>query len=170
MEMLQLMKDRYSCRKFAPKEIEQEKLDQIMEAGRVAPTAKNFQPVRVYVLKSQEALEKIRAITPATFNAPAVLLFCTNHEEAWVNPFDDFNSDVMDLSIIGTHMMLEAESLGLGTCWVAWFDTAKVREDFALPEGIQPRCMIPLGYRAEDAKPAPLHDQRKALEEFISVI
>ena len=84
----------------------------------------------MYVIKSEEALEKLRTITPATFKAPVVMLVCTDEASAWVNPFDDFNSHVMDSSIICTHMMMEAEDLGLGTTWVCWFDTAKVKEVF----------------------------------------
>ena len=170
MEFLELAKKRFSVRKFEEKPVEEEKIQKIMEAGRVAPTAKNFQPTKVYVIKSEEALEKLRAITPATFKAPVVMLVCTDEASAWVNPFDDFNSHVMDSSIICTHMMMEAEDLGLGTTWVCWFDTAKVKEVFGLPEGIQPRCLLPVGYPAADVKPAPLHDQRKPVEEIFTVL
>jgi nitroreductase len=170
MEFLELAQKRFSVRKFEDKPIEEEKLQKILEAGRVAPTAKNQQPTKIYVLKSEEALAKIRAITPATFNAPVVLLVCTDEAAAWVNPFDDFNSTVMDTSIIGTHMMMEAEDLGLGTTWVCWFDTAKVKEEFNIPDGIQPRCLFPIGYPAADVKPGPMHPTRKALEEYVTVL
>lgn len=170
MEFLELATKRFSVRKFEEKPVEDEKLQKIMEAGRVAPTAKNLQPTKVYLLKSDAALEKIRAITPATFKAPAVFLVCTDAANAWVNPFDDFNSHVMDSSIICAHMMLEAEDLGLGSTWVCWFDSAKVKEAFSLPEGIQPRCLLPVGYPAADVKPGPMHAQRKPIEEIFTVL
>lgn len=170
MEFLELAKKRFSVRKFEDKPVEEEKIQKIMEAGRIAPTAKNLQPTKVYVIKSEEALEKLRAITPATFKAPVVMLVCTDAAEAWVNPFDDFNSAVMDSSIICTHMMMEAEDLGLGTTWVCWFDTAKVKEVFELPEGLQPRCLLPIGYPAADVKPGPMHATRKAAEEIFTVL
>lgn len=170
MEFLELATKRFSVRKFEDKPVEEEKLQKILEAGRVAPTAKNFQPTKIYVIKSDEALETLRGITPATFKAPVVLLVCTDEAAAWVNPFDDFNSNVMDTSIIASHMMLETEDLGLGTTWVCWFDTAKVKEAFNIPDGIQPRCLLPIGYPAVDVQPGPMHATRKPLEEMVTVL
>jgi nitroreductase len=166
MEFLELAKERYSCRSFTEQPVEDEKLEKILEAGRVAPTAKNYQPGKVYVLKSEEALAKIRAITPATFNAPVVLLSCADEGSAWVNPFDDFNSAVMDISIVQTHMMLEAQALGLGATWVCWFDTAKVKEAFDLTDCLQPRALLPIGYPGEKGVPGPMHAVRKEKAEM----
>ena len=74
----------------------------------VAPSAKNFQPTKVYAVQSEENLAKIRELTVATFGAPTVLVICSEDEKAWVSPFTGFNSGVMDVSIMGAHMMLQA--------------------------------------------------------------
>ena len=168
MEFNQLVKERFSVRKFAERAIESEKLDQILAAGRVAPTAKNLQPQRIYVLQSQEALAKIREITRCAFNAPVVLLVCGNIKEGWINPFNQRNSTEMDVSIVNTQMMLQAKELGVDSTWVCWFDTEVVKKVFRLPEGMEPFCLLPLGYAAADVTPATSHNQRKALSETVT--
>ena len=170
MEFLELAKARYSVRKFADKPVEEEKLQKVLEAGACAPTAKNLQPQHIYVLKSEDAVAKMREITRCAFNAPVVLLVCGNRETAWVNPFNDRSSNEMDCSIVTTQMMLQAEELGLGTCWACWFDTAKTKEVFGIPENEEVFAILPLGYPAEDCKPAGLHFSRKSLEETVTVL
>ncbi len=109
MDFLDLVKERFSVRDFLPKEIESDKLDQILLAGNVAPTARNIQPQRIYVLKSKESLDKMREITKMVYNAPIVLLVCVDLDEVWKNPLEEgYNTSEMDASIVGTHMMLEA--------------------------------------------------------------
>lgn len=167
MELLELLKARYSVRKFADKPVEEEKLQLVLEAGACAPTAKNQQPQHIYVLESAAALEKIRAITPCAFDAPVVLLICGDRQEGWTNPFNERNATEMDCSIVTTQMMLEAQSLGLGTTWVCWFDTAEVKKQFALPEGHEPFALLPLGYAAADCHPSRMHFSRKPLSETV---
>ena len=167
MEFFDLIRDRYSVRKYADKPVEQEKLNKILAAGAAAPTAKNLQPQRIYVLESKEAIEKIRGITRCAFNAPVVLMVCGNKEEAWVNPFNNRSSAEMDCSIVTTQMMLQAQELGLGTCWVCWFDTALTKQTFNIPENEEVFALLPLGYPAESSKPSSMHDSRKALEETV---
>jgi len=170
MEFLELAQARYSVRKFADRPVEEEKLQKVLAAGACAPTAKNLQPQHIYVLKSEEAVAKMREITRCAFNAPVVLLVCGNKETAWVNPFNDRSSNEMDCSIVTTQMMLQAQALDLGTCWACWFDTAKTREVFAIPENEEVFAILPLGYPAEDCKPAGLHFSRKSLEETVTVL
>ncbi len=170
MEFSQLIKERYSVRKFADQPVEQDKLEKILEAGRVAPTAKNLQPQRIYVLQSQEALLKIRTIARCAFNAPLVLLVCGDLKEGWVNPFNQRNSTEMDVSIVNTQMMLQAKELGLDSTWVCWFDTAAVKAAFCLPEEIEPFCLLPLGYPAAGVVPSSTHHQRKALSETVIML
>ena len=167
MNFLELTKERYSVRKYADKPVEQDKLEKILAAGATAPTAKNLQPQRIYVLESPEALEKIRGITRCAFNAPVVLMVCGDKEEAWVNPFNDRSSAEMDCSIVTTQMMLQAQELGLGTCWVCWFDTELTKKTFQIPENQEVYALLPLGYPAEASKPSAMHDSRKALEETV---
>ena len=167
MELLELAKARYSVRKFADKPVEEEKLQKVLAAGACAPTAKNQQPQKIYVLESAEAIEKIRGITRCAFNAPVVLMVCGCTDQAWVNPFNDRSSAEMDCSIVTTQMMLEAQELGLGTCWVCWFDTALTKQTFNIPENEEIYALLPMGYPAESSHPSGLHDDRKPLEETV---
>lgn len=167
MEFNQLIHDRYSVRKYADRPVEEDKLQAVLAAGAAAPTAKNQQPQRIYVLESPEALARIRAITRCAFNAPTVLLICGDRQAAWTNPFNDRNSAEMDCSIVTTQMMLQAAALGLGTCWVCWFDTEEVRRAFAIPEEQEVFALLPLGYPAEDSHPSGNHASRKPLEETV---
>ena len=124
---LQLAKARFSVRYYAKTPVEQEKIDAILEAARVAPTAKNLQPFHIYVLKSQDALAKINRLSRCAYEAPVVFIVCYDRSKAWQSPFDaGDNSGVMDTSIVGTHMMLEATAQGLGSCWVKFFDPKEV--------------------------------------------
>ena len=166
MEFLELAKNRYSERNFASTPIEEEKLYKILEAGRVAPTACNYQPQRFYVLKSKEALAKAAALT-YTYNAPVVILVCYLSAEAWHNPRDGFCSGDMDASIAASSMMFEAENLGVHSIWLRGFDAGEVQEAFELPDGTVPSLMLALGYPAENAKPHKLHGQREPMEEFV---
>ena len=167
MELLELAKARYSVRKFADKPVEEEKLQKVLAAGACAPTAKNQQPQKIYVLESAEAIEKIRGITRCAFNAPVVLMVCGCTDQAWVNPFNDRSSAEMDCSIVTTQMMLEAQELGLGTCWVCWFDVEQTKQAFRIPENQELFALLPLGYPAEESKPAAMHDSRKSLDETV---
>ncbi|MDR0914186.1 MAG: nitroreductase family protein [Oscillospiraceae bacterium] len=164
---LNLAKSRYSVRKFADKAIPQEVMAQVLEAARIAPTGANAQPQRIKVATSAEDLTKIDACTPCRFGAPAVLLVCYDKTVCWRRKFDGKSCGVSDACIVTTHLMLQAQDLGLGTCWVMHFDPAKATELFNLPENIVPVAMLPIGYIAEDAEPSPMHSQRYALEDIL---
>ncbi len=171
MDFLELVKKRYSVRKFADKPIEEEKLAQILEAARLAPTGCNKQPQKIYVLKSDSALTKIRAITPCVFNAPTVLLFCGDTDLSWKDPFvENYHSAEMDVSIVCSFAMLEAVNLEIGSTWVLYFDPLKVIEAFDLPKNIKPYCLLPIGYPAIDSVPAEMHFQRNKLDQMATFL
>lgn len=167
MEFNELIHARYSVRKYDERPVEEDKLQAVLAAGAAAPTAKNQQPQRIYVLESPEALAKIRAITRCAFNAPTVLLICGDRQAAWTNPFNDRNSAEMDCSIVTTQMMLQAAELGLGTCWVCWFDTEETRRAFAIPAKQEVFALLPLGYPAADSHPSSNHASRRPTEETV---
>ena len=168
MDLMELARERYSVRKYDPRPVEGEKLDRTLEAGALAPSAKNQQPQHVYVLESPAAIEKIRSLARCAFDAPVVLLVCGDKDAAWTNPFNGRNSAEMDCSILATHMMLEAQAQGLGTCWVCWFDTQAVKEAFDLPAGHEPYLLMPLGYPAESSHPSSNHASRRPLSETVT--
>ena len=171
MDFMELMKERYSVRKYKDQQIEPEKLDQILEAARVAPTACNNQPQRIYVLQSEEAITKIRGITKFAFNAPTVFLIGYDAEEDWRNPFESgIHSGEQDVSIVATQMMLEAWSLGIGSCWVNGFSYSKAVEAFGIPANIRLVLAMPMGYAADDSKPAPGHGDKKNIQKTVQYL
>lgn len=167
MEYSQLIRERYSVRKLSEQPVEESKVNAILEAARVSPTAVNKQPYRILVLRKKEDMEKLAECTPYTFNAPMALIVCSKADEAWVRPYDNYNSHIIDASVIGTQIMLAIHDLGLGSTWVGHFDPAKVQELFNLPAGVEPVVVFPIGYLAPEARPAGLHSKRRPLEEVV---
>lgn len=170
MDFLKLAAERYSVRKFDGRQVEPEALAKILQAGHLAPTAKNLQPQKVFVLQSPDALEKISNCTTCHFHAPTVLMICHDTDVAWERPFDGKRSGDIDASIVTTHMMLEAAALGLGTTWVMYFDADKAIKEFELPANIVPTALLPLGYPAADAAPAPRHTEFRPEAELVSYL
>ena len=171
MEFMKLAAQRYSVRKFSDAPVEPEKLSAVLDAGNIAPTAKNLQPQRIYVLSSAEALEKVDGLTRCRFGAPVVLLIAYDADEDWKNPLEEgIHAGQQDASIVATHIMLAAAEAGLGTCWVNLFPNSQANEAFDLPESIVPVLLMPIGYAALDAKPSRLHDERKPLEETVTYV
>ncbi len=164
MEFEEIIRKRFSCRKFTSKEVEKEKLDKVLEAGRISPTAKNLQPELIYVVSSSEGLEKIDKISPCRYGAPVVLMVCANKNEAWSN--GEFNSYVMDASIVGTQMMLECTNVGLASVWVRYLDTELAKIEFNLEDGIEPVFIMPIGYNDESMTTSVKHNNRKSIDDI----
>jgi nitroreductase len=167
MKFIELTKERYSLRSFDSRKVEKEKLDLILKAGQLAPTAVNYQPQRILVIESDEALEKLKACTVYHFNAPMALLVCADKNEAWKRTYDGKVHTDIDGSIVATHMMLQATELGLGTTWVGHFDPTAIRSAFNVPENLDIVCLFPLGYPSKEAKPHPMHEKRKEISETV---
>ena len=172
MNFMELAQARYSVRKFADTPIEQEKLDQILEAGRVAPTAANLQPQHIYVLQSEEALAKVNAVCRCIYGAGTVLLIAYNEAADWKNPKQaGVHSGQQDASIVATHMMLEAWELGVASCWVNAFANDELEKTFGLPENEKVVLLMPLGYASEDTKPMEKwHFGYKPMDELVSYL
>lgn len=167
MDFIKLAKDRFSTRDFSDKEIEKEKLEIIKESAVIAPTAKNNQPQKVYMLKSEEALKKIRENTRCAFNAPVVFAICIDEEKQWQQPFTKEEMGEVDGAIVATHMMLTAESVGLGSCFVCYFDVEKFKLDFNLPQNIKPVALLPVGYKSDECVPSERHFVRNSVEDVV---
>ncbi len=172
MDFLDLAKNRYSERYFSATPIESEKLERILEAGRVAPTACNYQPQRFYVIRSREGLDKLKSVTPFHYNVPTMILVCYDLNEVWTNPADryytKYNSGEQDASIAATSMMFEAEEMGIHTIWVRGFDSKSVVDAYKLPDHIVPVMMLGLGYPNERAKANAWHFRRRPIEDFVT--
>lgn len=165
MEFEDIIRKRTSVRKFSNTKLEQEKLNKILEAGRLAPTAKNNQPIKIYIVNSNEGLEKIDKASRCRYGAQTVLIVCGNKDEAYHK--GDYTTYEMDSCIVATHIMLEATNLGVDNIWVESFDENILKEEFEIPNELTPVLLMPLGYKTEDCPMNPLHDKRKALEEII---
>ncbi len=171
MDFLQMAKDRYSERRFEQTPVEQEKLDRILEAGRISPTARNLQPQRFYIIRSEEAKAKVREATRYHYHAPLSILVCYDKNETWKNPadrnFKDYDSGEQDASISATHMMFAAWEIGVHSVWVRDFDSKKMAEVFGLPDNIIPAVLLPMGYPQEGSEPNKWHFSKKPMEEFV---
>ena len=167
MEFTDTIKNRYSCKKYSSRAVEEDKLTQILEAGRVAPTAKNLQEQHIYVLQSKEALEKLDSLTPCRYGAPTVLLVAFDSSNVYTYPGSERTSGVEDASIVATHMILAAASEGVDSCWVNRLNPEEAAQTFGLPENERVLCAIDLGYAAEGAGPLANHGKRKPLSETV---
>ena len=170
MEFREVIKNRYSCKKFNGEKVAPEKIEAILAAGRVAPTAKNLQEQHVYVVQSEEMLAKIDALTPCRYNAPTVLVVAFDKNNVFTYPGEKRDSGVEDATIVATHMILAAEDEGVDSCWVNFFDPDKASEALGLPENEEILMLMDLGYASEGAGPLPNHASRKPLEETVTYL
>ena len=168
MEFIDVVNKRESTRKFNDEVIPEDLLNKILDVGRIAPSAKNFQPTKILVVRSSEGLEKIDRCTRCRFNANTVLIVCCDKNIAWKEEGDD--SVVMDASIFATHVMLAATNYGVDNIWIKLFDKEKIIEEFNLSDILEPVCLMPLGYRREDYKGSPWHNIRKSLDEIVTYL
>ena len=167
MEFKELIKERYSVRKFKDEPLSDEVIAEILDAAHKAPTGCNYQPQRILVLNTPESMEKLKKCTKCHFNAPNAMLVCYNENESWKRPFDGALSAEVDASIVATHMMLAAHNAGAGCCWVMYFDPAVLCAEFNIPENIKPVALLVMGYPAEDSAPIELHNKFRPMEETV---
>lgn len=165
MDFLNLAKERYSCRSYLDKKVEKEKLEKILEAGRVAPTACNNQPQRILVLQNENTLEKLKEGVNV-YNAPLVLIVCCDKTQSWERVFDKKTSTYIDASIVTDHMMLEATSLGLNSVWICYFNPNIIRKILNIPDNFEIINILALGYGNDEKLSSERHSlTRKPLEK-----
>ncbi|MBQ1326578.1 MAG: nitroreductase family protein [Lachnospiraceae bacterium] len=167
MDFLSLAKQRCSVRKYKKDAVEAEKLEKLLEAARVAPTAANMQSHRLLVVKSEEGLAKLSK--DVNFHgAPLAIVVCGDHSEVFVRPFDMKDMVDVDATIVADHIVLEAEDLGLSTCWLTYFEPSVIRKEFNIPKNLEPVAIIAVGYAAS-AKTSPDRHafDRKEVSEFV---
>ncbi|MFO7939715.1 MAG: nitroreductase family protein [Bacteroidales bacterium] len=168
MSFLELAKKRYSCRKFQDKPVEKEVMLQVLDAGRIAPSAKNKQPWHFIVIQDKQNLEKLYQVYNREWirSAPAIIAVCGDHREAWRRADGKIHTNV-DVAIAIDHLTLQATDLGLGTCWVCKFDVMKTVELLNLRDDIEPIALLPIGYPADAPNTERHEEQRKELEEIV---
>lgn len=165
-----LASSRFSVRSFSNKKIEQEKIDAILRAGQVAPTACNKQPQKIYALQSAEALNTLQKCKHSHFGETLAFLVCYDASLCWTRDSDGKTSGDIDASIVATHMMLEAWELGIGSTWIMHFIPEAIIEEFHLPDSVIPVCILVMGYPSQEAVPSGQHDRKKDLNDTVTVL
>lgn len=165
MSLLKLMSDRYSCRRYSSEPVKKEDLDKILETVKIAPTAHNNQPQKIYVVNTEDTIIKLMDGFPYNYKAPCYLVCAFDEVRLGKKEFNE-NGDI-DVAIVMTHMMLMAEELGLGTCWIANFSEKDVEKKLGLPATERVVGILSLGYHREDDRPSKLHTITRADEELI---
>lgn len=168
MDFITIAKRRCSIRSYTGQKVEAEKLDKILEAAHVAPTAANLQPVRLIAVQSAGGLAKIGKAANV-YGAPLVIIVCADRSKAWVRPFDQKQTGDIDASIITDHMMLQATELGLGSVWVCCFKPDVLCKEFNLPADLEPVNILAIGYAGEGFSDPERHSQtRIPVSELVS--
>jgi nitroreductase len=169
IDFLDLAKHRYSCRKYDSRPVEHEKLDLVLESGRVAPSAANLQPWHFYVILGEYELRVIHQVYHREWfrTAPCVIVICGDHNRSWKRKDGKDHCDI-DIGIVTDHMTLQAADLGLGTCWICNFDAQMTAELLQLPGHLEPMVLLPLGYPLDTADPDRHREKRKPLSEIIT--
>lgn len=170
MNFTELAESRYSVRKFQDKPVKKEDLEKILHAGHVAPTGCNNQPQRIYVFESDQALEKLRECTRCHFDAKTVILVCYKKDECWYRPYGKEPSGWVDATIVADHMVLQAWDIGVGSCFVMHFRPEFIKNRFGLPDDEVPVILLPMGYPAEDSKPADIHSKFRPESELVKYL
>ena len=154
MKFEQLIKDRYSCRKFKNTPVEKEKIEKILEAALVAPTACNLQPQRILVLTDKNIIKALddEKCTRFTFDAPLIFVMCVDRSKAWTRKYDGIS---------------QAQELGLGTTWVMALNPNIAKKVLNIPENLDVISFMPTGYPADDAQINPLHYKHIDIDEMV---
>ena len=166
MEFYEAVQKRLSVRSYKPDPIPEDVLARILEAGRLAPSAKNLQPWKFIIVKDPEGR---KALVPAcrgqgsVGEAPVVICACAVTEQAWKGMGGYWTAEAVDIAIALEHIMLAAAAEGLGTCWIGAYTEAEVKKVLAIPENVKPIALTPLGYPARESKPR----RRKPLSEIV---
>lgn len=170
MEFTEVVKNRYSCKKFSGRAVEKEKLDKVLEAGRLAPTAKNSQPQRITVITTEKALMQIDKHTPCRYGAPVVIAVGYDKNNVYTYPGGKYMSGAEDATIVATHMMLAAFDEGLDSCWLNCFDPDETAKALKLPDDEELVMLLDIGYAEGDTGPLENHSKRKPLDETVKYL
>ncbi len=167
MKFIELAKQRCSIRSYTQEIITEKMLNEVLEAGCLAPTACNFQPFQFVVVQEKENLATLaKGYYPADWfaEAPVVIAICSEASKAWKRAnYDEKNFADIDAAIAADHMTLAAEDLGLGTCWIGAFDPEIVRKALGVPHDVEPVILLTLGHPNEKGRPKT----RKPLTELV---
>lgn len=166
MHFNQLLRERYSVREYKTQKVSRALLKEVLDAGRMAPSAANKQPWMFGLVSEEENLTKLKEVYDRDWfqKAPQVIVICGNHEESWKRSYDEKDHCDIDIAIAIDHMTIRATELGLGTCWVCHFNPKIVKKLLNLPDHIEPIALLPIGYPITNKPPLK---KRKHLEDVV---
>ena len=172
MEYTELIHSRESIRNYDPnRPVPNEILVKILEAGRLAPSACNYQPWKFLVISSSVMLEKVRVCYQRDWfkDAPHVLVILGLKDQAWKRSYDGYNSIETDVAIAMTHIILAAENEGVGACWVEAYNPAVLKDAINQGENQLIFGITPLGYPKAGFKKT-FNKKRKSLDEIVEFL
>ena len=172
MEYTQLIQTRESIRNYDPnRPVPKEILEKILDAGRLAPSACNYQPWKFLVISSSEVLERVRVCYSRDWfrDAPHILVILGLRNQAWIRSYDNYNSIETDVAIAMTHIVLAAENEGVGTCWIAAYDPALLKKALNTDDNQLIFGITPLGYPKPGFRKT-LIKKRKSLKDIVEFL
>mgnify|MGYP001301031492 CR=1 FL=1 len=166
MSFVDIAKKRYAVRNYQDRPVEKEKILQVLEAARLAPSAVNYQPLHFIVITDENVKKEIAEVYPREWfkKAPVVIVICGDHSKSWKR-WDGKDHCDIDAAIAIDHMTLAAADIGLGTCWICAFDAQKCHKILNLPSDWEVIALLPVGYPAEEGRG---EKKRKSLDELVS--
>ena len=164
MDFLELSKQRYSVLHYQKKMVSDDLINKILEAGRLAPTACNFQPQRIKVIRTEDDRVRLSRVVPSKYYVPAAFVVCYDKTACWTRKLDGKSSGEIDASIVTTHMMMEATDLGLGSIWVMYWDPQTMKRELEIPEQYEPVALLIVGYADQAIAPHKEHFLRKEID------
>ncbi|OHB83027.1 MAG: nitroreductase [Planctomycetes bacterium RIFCSPHIGHO2_02_FULL_38_41] len=167
MNFYEVIKKRCSIRSYKPNPVEEEKLNRILEAARMAPSAANRQPICFVIIKDEKTKQQLKRVYDEKwfYTAPIIVCVCSIPEKAWIRS-DGRNYADIDAAIAMDHLILAATEEGLATCWVAAFKVSILKSLLKLPPGMEPIAMTPIGYPQDIPEPT----YRKPIEDIVKNI
>ncbi len=163
MDVFEAIRTRRSIRKYKDKKIEKEKLDKILEGGRLSLSANNQQPYCFVVVNDPSIIEKVSSACNQDWQAPSMIITCAFPEKAWIR---DDGEEIwkVDVAIALSNIVLTAWEEGLGTCWIAAFRENELKKVLGIPEDVRVVSLTTLGYPAEEKGPVT---RRKTIDELV---
>lgn len=172
MEYTEVIRVRESVRNYDPgRKVPPDVLRRVLDAGRIAPSAKNFQPWKFLVISSSPLIEKVKECYQRDWfrDAPHIIVSVGLKDQSWVRGYDGYNSLETDVAIAMTHIILAAENEGLGTCWIAAYNPSLLREALGAGENEVIFGITPVGYPKPGFQKITVK-RRKTLEEITSFL
>lgn len=164
MNVTEAMENRFSCRKFTSDQLTGDELNAILEAGRIAPSACNYQPWRFIVLQGED-LAKVDACSKCRYGAQTAILVCFNKDESAKNPAVTPDYGWIDCGLAIMQMAIEAESLGVASCIVGAYDPEEARRALSIPDNLTTYQFLMLGHA--DSEPSKMHFDRRPMSEIV---